>query len=168
MAIDIITQQRLKILMSYNNESGLFVRLVSNSNYTKVGDVVGSLQNNGYLAAQVDGRKYLMHRLAWLYVHGEFPEGDIDHINGERIDNRLINLRSVSRSVNLQNKKKADINNKSGLLGVCFDHGRSKWKAQIRLPYAKHNKMLGRFKTKEEAHQAYLIAKRKYHEGCTI
>jgi len=168
MAIDIITQIRLKTLVDYDENSGIFTRLLSNSNYTKVGDIVGCKQKSGYLSAQIDGKKYLMHRLAWLYVHGHFPEEDIDHINGIRSDNRISNLRSVTRSVNLQNKRRADTDSMSGLLGVCWSKDRNKWLAQIRIPFAKSNKMLGRFDTKEEAHQAYLVAKRKYHEGCTI
>lgn len=168
MAADIITQTRLKTLVSYDKTTGVFTRLVSNSGYTKVGDEVGSKQISGYLAAQLDGKKYLVHRLAWLYVYGDFPEEHIDHINGIRIDNRICNLRTVNHIVNGQNRNKSNSGSVSGLLGVCWSKDRNMWLAQIKLPNSKSNKMLGRFKTKEEAHQAYLIAKRKYHDGCTI
>ena len=110
--------------------------------------------------------EYLGYRLAWLYVHGKLPDGDIDHINGKPSDDRIKNLRDVSRSVNLQNQRAARSNNSSGLLGVFFQKTMNKWTSKIQLDWK--TKSLGYFDTAEEAHAAYLKAKRELHEGCTI
>jgi hypothetical protein len=99
-------------------------------------------------------------------VHGEWPKHYIDHINGERSDNRLCNLREATNSQNQQNKKRAMKNSKSGVLGVFWDKERSAFRAEIRLNGK--GKFLGRFKTAEEASEVYLAYKRQLHEHCTI
>ena len=112
----------------------------------------------------IDGRKHLAHRLAWLYVNGYCPPGDIDHINGDRAANRISNLRLATRSENLQNQSKAQKHNKTGLLGVS--HRRGKFRAQIRVDGKKMH--IGTFPTPEEAHTAYLEAKRQFHPFGTL
>lgn len=162
-----LTRDRLKELMHYDQETGVFTRLVTTNNRgAKAGDTAGSKSKNGYLFVSIGYKKYLLHRLAWLYVHGCWPEKDIDHINGIRTDNRIANLRDVSRSENLQNTRGPRANSSSGLLGVSFDKGRNKWTSQIMLD-GKHIH-LGRFDDKEKAHQEYLKAKRIHHSTCTI
>lgn len=165
-AIKMLTQDRLKELLSYDPLSGLFIRLVRLGNNSKLDRSAGIIDTHGYLECSVDSKRYRLHRLAWLYMHGEFPIGDIDHINGIRNDNRIDNLRIASRIKNSQNKKNASSNNKTGLLGVFFHKQNKRYTAQIRINGK--NKHLGMFDTPELAHQAYLIAKRQFHEGNTI
>lgn len=127
--------------------------------------VISKIDERGYIRVMADGQRYKAHRLAWLYVHGEWPAEDIDHRNGVRHDNRITNLRAVPRSVNNQNIRGPLGNNKStGLLGV---HKRgSKWTAHIWA--GEKLRHLGTFPDAEAAQGAYLSAKRKLHLGCTI
>jgi hypothetical protein len=102
------------------------------------------------------------HRLAWLYVHGHLPFGSIDHINGIRSDNRLCNIRIATKSENNQNLKKAQKNNKStGLLGAFYNKRANCFISQIVIN--RKQIFVGRFKTKEYAHNAYIQAKRNLH-----
>jgi len=127
-----LTQSRLKEVLSYDPETGKFVRKVSRSNSVKVGSVAGTLSPLGYTQIRVDGKRYLAHRLAWLYTHGYFPENQIDHLNGIRNDNRIKNLREVSNACNLQNTKiRSD--NTSGFPGVYWHKQRRKWGAYIQI-----------------------------------
>jgi len=124
----------------------------------------------GYRCIKVLGRLQLAHRLAWLYVHGVWPDHEIDHLNGIRSDNRLGNLRDVSRTTNSENQRRATVGNTSTkLLGATLDdsvYRRKPFKAQIKVNG--RSRHLGMFATAEEAHQAYVDAKRQLHEGCTI
>ena len=157
-----LTQERLRELLHYDPETGIFTWRV-NRGCVKAGAVAGSYMTNGYLHFGIDGRTYMNHRLAWLYVHGEMPPDMIDHVNHIKDDNRIANLRLADMSLNKQNQKRALSNNKSGFLGVHYAKG---WRAAIRIDGKQVH--LGRFKTPEEAHQAYLAAKRRFHAGCTI
>lgn len=74
-----------------------------------------------------------MHRLAWFYVHGRWPTADIDHINGNRDDNRLCNLREATRQQNIQNSKRRS-DNRSGIKGVCWVESRGYWLASVKTP----------------------------------
>ena len=160
-----LTAERLREVLDYDPETGVFTRLVWTSNCVRVGDAVrGCPDGDGYLRIRVDKASYQSHRLAWLWVHGEWPVHQIDHINGVKHDNRLINLRDVTQSVNTQNLKRARANNASSLLGVAPDYYR--WKSQITADGVTFH--LGTFDTPEEAHQAYIGAKRLIHPGCTI
>lgn len=162
-----LTAARLREVLKYDPVTGLFVNLVTRSNSSKAGQVIGALDNStGYLKLGLDGKTYNLHRLAWLHVHGEWPEGQIDHINGIRSDNRFCNLRDVSQRVNLHNRRTPKPGSRSGLLGVYFHSHSGLWHATIVSIGKKHS--LGYFKDKHEAHAAYLVAKRRLHEGCTI
>jgi len=131
----------------------------------KQGKISGSLSNEGYLVTSVDQKLYKCHRLAWLYMTGEWPQGQIDHINGIRSDNRFENLRDVAKQINLENQRKAQRRNKStGVLGT-FKNG-AKFAARITHNHTKN--YLGTFNTIEEASAAYVAAKRMFHSGCTI
>ena len=99
-------------------------------------------------------------------MYGEMPKQNIDHINGIRDDNRIENLRDVSQKINLQNKRNPNANSTSKFLGVCWHKSRNKWQSQIAVNGK--DKYLGLFETAELAHEAYLIAKRELHEGCTL
>ncbi|MBV8474518.1 MAG: HNH endonuclease [Hyphomicrobiales bacterium] len=118
------------------------------------GDVAGSM-SKGYRTIMLDGRNYAAHRLAWLYVTGEWPSGDVDHVNLDKADNRLSNLRVATDSQNLANRRK-NSNNTSGLKGVTWNKLCRKWLAQI-VVNRKH-KYLGVFDCPAAAHFAYVIA----------
>lgn len=162
-----ITQEQLRELLSYDEGTGRFTYLVSRPRRLS-GTSVGSVDARGYCVASIKYRKYKLHRLAWLLSYGVWPSADIDHINGDKTDNRIANLRLSSAKLNKENLRKADTDSKSGLLGVFpAKGGRLKpWKAAIKIEgRARH---LGYFASREDAHAAYVDAKRKLHEGCTI
>ena len=155
--------KQLRALMHYDPETGLFTRLVRSNRNTQIGETAGTTKSQ-YVVISIKGRLYPAHRLAWLYVHSAWPSCDIDHIDGDKRNNRLKNLRDVTKSVNMQNRKRAQANNQSKLAGAMKNNG--SWMARIRV--AGTNKYLGNFPTPELAHNAYLKAKRVFHEGCTI
>jgi len=115
---------------------------------------------HGYLIGAIKNVKYKSHRVIWAMIYGEWPSGDVDHINSDRSDNREHNLRAASRSQNMRNRG-ATKSNSTGLKGVCWDAGRKKWLAQIRVDG--RNKYLGRYDTPECAHLAYKSAAAKLH-----
>lgn len=162
----VLTAERLRYFVAYMPETGGFVRLVATGQRGryKPGSMKEHIKTNGYARVHVDGAMYAAHRLAWLYMHGRWPDGDIDHINGNRNDNRAANLREVTRAENMQNERKARSNNQCGLLGVS-PHG-SSWRAQITVNGV--SKKLGSFSTPSEAHAVYLKAKRELHPFGTL
>jgi hypothetical protein len=167
MAAADLTAEVLRQLLNYDPETGAFTRRARTSNKVRVGDKTGTLRRDGYLKTSLLHQSFLLHRLAWLYVYGKWPEFVIDHVNGDRTDNRIANLRDVSETSNLQNQRRAHSKNRScGLLGVTWHAGNGRWQAQISVN--KRNMYLGSFDTAEDAHAAYLQAKRQLHEGCTI
>ena len=128
--------------------------------------VAGHKRDTGYVSVHVDGVEIKAHRLAWFMHYGEWPSGVIDHINGDPSYNRIENIRDVTAQVNAQNIRKAIKNSQSKLLGACWNKARHKWQTQI--VANKKRYYLGLYDTPEEAHEAYIKAKRKLHEGCTI
>lgn len=157
-------QQRLRELLDYDAETGVFTWRESRGG-SQSGGAAGFMNPKGYVRICISGKRYAAHRLAWLYVNGEWPSGEVDHLNGVRNDNRIANLRDATTSINQQNQRQARTNNRSsGLLGVT--RKRSKWQAQIETNG--RNVFLGCYSTKEDAHLAYLKAKRERHDGCTI
>jgi hypothetical protein len=155
-----ITQSKLKELLHYNQDTGDFTWKVTLSKKIKTSDIAGWTASNGYRYVCIDYKAYLTHRLAWLYIKGEFPKNDIDHINGDKRDNRIINLRECTRRQNCQNKISKE-NSTSKYLGVCWNKQRNKWIAQIMFNYK--CKYLGLFETEEEAYAAYCEAKKQLH-----
>jgi HNH endonuclease len=129
MTKEILTQENLKQHLHYDLETGLFTRIKKVSNLN-IGDMAGGLQLTGYINIGVNGKPYSAHRLAWLYVYGEFPISLIDHINGIKTDNRICNLREASRAQNAQNAKIWNTN-KSGFKGVFWLASRNRWIANI-------------------------------------
>lgn len=125
-----LTQAKLKEVLHYDPETGDFTWVTSPANCIKAGDKAGSKDSYGYHKIALGGKTYKAHRLAWLYTNGEFPEDAIDHINGVRDDNRLVNLRAVTTRENQQNQKKF-IHNTSGTTGVHWHKGAQKWVARI-------------------------------------
>ncbi len=146
-----LTQERLKELLVYDPDTGIFTSKVDRSTNVKVGDACETLSHYGYLQVYIDGRVYKLHRLAFLYMEGYMPEYEVDHKNGVRVDNRWCNLRHVSKFCNMQNCKKSS-NNKSGFSGVSASGDR--WVATARA----HGKRvyLGRYSTALEAALARL------------
>src|SRR5574341_371610 len=160
-----ITADRLKQLLHYEPGTGLFTRKVSVPG-SKAGTFAGYPDRYGYIRLRVDGKHYLAHRLAWLFFYEEWPVSGVDHINGQRSDNRLCNLRDVNASLNQQNRKRAQKNSTTEFLGVTFEKRTQKYLAQISAGGTR--RFIGRFDSPESAHAAYLCEKRKHHEGCTI
>lgn len=113
----------------------------------------------GYLSVSINKRLFLAHRLAWFHFHGVWPEQDIDHINGDRSDNRMANLRSVSRSENLRNAAISSANT-SGVRGVDWFKPIGKWRARIRADGKEVT--VGYFDAKEDAVAARKEAERRY------
>lgn len=161
-----ITQERLFEVLYYNKNSGVFVWNISPNNSTYAGTEAGNIDAYGYLVTSIDNKRYKLHRLAWLYEYGEMPKNQIDHINGIKTDNRIENLRDVNGFVNQQNRRVIQKNNNSGYTGVCFVKNRNKWMAQIKVE--NKFKYLGLYETAELANEAYIKAKREFHNGCTI
>lgn len=156
-----ITHQRLKELLRYEAETGKFYWLVDRGWKSKSGMSVGNPASGGYLRIRLDGFDYLAHRLVWFYVNGVWPAHEIDHRNGMRDDNRIVNLREATCGENKQNRTVSK-NNTSGFPGVTWKKRERKWVAQIGLNY-KHIH-LGRFDTADQAALAYIEAKAKYHQ----
>ena len=159
-----LTAGRLKSLLDYDPETGVFTRKIRTSNRITVGDVAGFLHVTGYWVIKIDGKAFKGHRLAWLYIYGCWPTHEIDHINGDPADNRIENLRDITHAHNVQNLRKARSDNASGFLGV--HKVAAGWKVNIQLDHVPMK--LGTYDTPEEAHQVYLEAKRLLHVACTI
>ena len=158
-----LTAERLRALLSFDVDNGAFTRKIAFPGY-RAGTIAGSVDHYGYITIMVDGKHYKAHRLAWLYEHGEWPIPEVDHIDGDKLNNRISNLRVSSSRMNAENKRAAKRTNKLGVLGVSLKHG--KFLAQIQVKGVKVH--LGYFRTQELAQIAYLQAKRENHEGCTI
>lgn len=159
---------RLRNALEYDEKTGVFVwKEPVRRGRIRPDRVAGCLSSsNGYIYIRLEGRLLAAHRLAWLYVHGEEPNGDLDHIDGVRTNNSIRNLRVASQVLNQQNLKRAKSHSASGILGVCLDKRRGKWKAEIKAN--KVRKFLGYFETAELAHDAYLDAKRRLHAYNTL
>jgi len=143
----VITQLRVRELFKYSVISGKLVRKINVSSNAKAGDIIESVTNtDGYVYVGIDGYTYAAHRIIWLYVHGTFPKGQIDHINHNRTDNRIENLRVVTNRENHQNRA---IKNKSGHTGVTLDDKKNRWKSQVSI--LGKTRCIGTYKTVEEA-----------------
>ena len=161
-----LTHLYLKKILEYAPETGLFQWRVARNGVRRGNGRAGSIDRHGHRQLRIDGKILFAHRLAWYYTYGAWPNGNIDHINGIRDDNRLINLRVLTQALNCQNQRRPGARNTSGFLGVTFDKNTGKWLAQIKV--GGRNPFLGRFRTPEEAAAAYITAKRIYHPACTI
>lgn len=149
-----ITHDELKRVLDYDPETGVF-RWKQPRPKVRVGDIAGTTTSD-YVKMCIDGKRYWAHRLAWLYVYGEWPERDLDHINGNGSDNRIDNLRQATKKQNMRNVKRHD-DGCSGLKGVTYcGRRKSKWVAQINVDG--FHKYLGRFSCPAAAHFAYCIA----------
>ena len=155
-----MTQKILKELLSYDSETGLFKWIVNRNHLAKTGDIAGGIRKaTGYRVIFVNGKSYQAHRLVWFYIHGKFPKHELDHINHNRHDNRLCNLREVMHAENGRNRIRQK-NNKSGINGVCWHKAAKKWVAAIGVNGCKTR--LGFFSNISEAKQAREQAEKKY------
>lgn len=156
-----LTFERAASLLSYSPETGQIIWIDSPAKWIPSETEAGSIHRaTGYRHVAVGQTKYRAHRLAWLLHHGEWPKRHIDHINGDRLDNRLVNLRLATVAENMQNRA-LDKRSKSGLTGVSWDKGTQKWRAKICIDRKQIH--LGVFDSPELAAAAYAAAKLKHH-----
>lgn len=162
-----LTAARLRGLIDYDPATGVFrwkPRPGRQGSWCNVDREPGYVSGqSGYRTIRVDKKLYQAHRLAWLYVYGQWPTQDIDHINGERLDNRIANLRDVPNRLNRQNTLRARKDSRTGVQGVQRHTASGRYQAKIRKDG--RNFFLGIFDTIEQAHRAYLDAKAQLHEA---
>lgn len=144
------TQQELKNLLHYDPETGYFTWLKCNPYYHNMPSNfrAGGRTQKGYIEIRIGRKGFKAHRLAWVYMHGEMPEDQIDHINGIKDDNRIANLRPASNSENCRNRPKAK-HNTSGHKGIYWVADHNKWRVIIRFNDKNHH--FGYFKDKDDA-----------------
>lgn len=155
---------RLRQVLSYDAESGSLTWRIGRKGLPTEKHVVRCKNKGGYVVVMVDRVLLRAHRVAWAIHHGRWPDGEVDHINGNRADNALTNLRDVPKRLNAQNLRKAKKTNQCGLLGVYERDGM--FLARVCVDGKTIN--LGRHKTAEAAHQAYVAGKRIHHPGSTL
>lgn len=160
MSDSILTHGQLTASLAYDPNTGLLTRLKAHCNRIKSGDEAGSVNGNQYKTVSLFNRRYQAHRLAWFHFYGTWPIGQIDHIDRNRTNNRINNLRDVGSVENSHNHSKA-VTNWSGFTGVSWHKKNCCWVAGIRADGHKHH--LGSFKTRELAAAAYQKAKLIYH-----
>ena len=154
-----LTVDLLKHLFDYDKETGKLIWKKEISNKVKAGDIAGCKGSRGYCYITINKKNYLAHRLVYLMHKGYLPR-TLDHINGQREDNRIENLRPASLSQNAHNRK-INTNNKSGYKGVCFHTKSKKWLAQI--CHNNKNMSLGFYDTPEEADAVVRAAREELH-----
>lgn len=154
MTEQILTQARLRELLHYDLDTGIFTSRVKRGRF-RAGVTVGTVDSTGRVQIHLDHKKHFAHRLAWVYVTGHWPPNEIDHINGAPTDNRFFNLREATTKQNGENRGKQR-NNTSGYKGVTWSNKSQKWQAQI--CHHGKRKQLGVFTDPKAAHAAYLAA----------
>lgn len=156
----LLTQERLKELLHYDPETGTFTNLTTRSPNSVKGQRAGSVKHKGYIRIKIEDKQYWAHRLAWLYVHGRFPIGHTDHIDGNGSNNSISNLRETSPSENNCNKITPS-RNTSGARGVSWNKRKSKWHAYVK----KEGKTthLGYFESFEQAKEVAANARVNLH-----
>ena len=142
--------------LSYETSTGIFTWVQNGTRGIKKGDVAGTKTQDGYIMLSIKGEKMLGHRVAWLFAYGEFPQGNLDHINRNKSDNRIANLRKATSAQNAQNRSK----NSRSTSGVTWHKRDKKWQAAITV----NGKVihLGYFAEPENGYLAYQAASIKY------
>lgn len=161
----ILTYERLRQVLTYSPESGQFFWNIRTGPRAKVGAPAGGKTKKGYAYISIDGKGYMAHRLARMYIDGQMPAAQVDHINGIRHDNRAANLRHATNTTNLQNLRTARSDSKSSVMGA---HRLTNGRWQARITVHGNRKSLGTHATAELAGNAYIAAKRLLHEGNTL
>jgi hypothetical protein len=165
MAISDLTAELIRDRLNYDELTGSMT-WARRARGTPFGREAGCFDREGYRQIRLDGNSIKAHRIAWIHFYGAWPVGVIDHINGVKHDNRIVNLRDVDNTTNRQNVKKAYRRATPLPLGVSQEKGSKKFRACIFAHGKKYN--LGQFENAEMASQVYLYAKRILHPGCTI
>lgn len=160
-----ITAEFLKSILDYDSKTGIFcwkfrkdARSQWNGKFS--GKIAGCYHADGHLQIVIRPWHYKGHVLAWIIMTGQFPKNEIDHINGDRRDNRWENLRAATHRQNILNSK-LRIDNTSGFKGVVWDKRRHKWISRIKIEGK--IKQLGSFKNPEDAHREYCNVAKKYY-----
>lgn len=155
--------------LEYSHEAGVFL-WKTNTRKTKAGFIAGSVNKKGYRYISIKGNRSSAHRLAWLYFYGCEPIGMIDHIDGNKDNNKISNLRECSHSENGQNRRRSSKNSSSGVLGVHWCNRKKKWCSQIEVSSGgkRKRKTIGYFEDKESAHDAYLEVKANWHPFAVV
>jgi hypothetical protein len=161
---DRLSHEEILSIFNYDSINGSLIWKISMPPKGKKGAIAGTICKNGYITIGIKGTRYYAHRLVWVHQTGSWPSEDIDHIDGNKSNNKLENLRAGTDSQNMQNLKKAHADNISGFLGV--ERKRHRWMARIMVSGKRLT--LGTFDTPEEAHAAYLSAKRVLHSYNTL
>ena len=154
------TVERLRELFILTDD-GRLVNRVSRGGMALAGMEAGRVDSGGYLQVEIDGKRLMTHRIIYAMATGAWPLQYIDHISGDKTDNRPSNLRDVSASVNMQNQRNANRGSSTGVLGV-YPHG---GRFRARIVVNGRQRHLGVFATAAEAHEAYVTAKRVFHPG---
>jgi len=144
--------EQVSVALDYDPETGIFTW-----KQKKIGRrrKVGTINGHGHRTVMLDGRLYYLHRLAWLLSYGKWPVKDVDHLDGDPSNNRLVNLREATCSQNVGNARRSKANT-SGFKGVTWHKRLGKWQAQIMVDRCNHH--LGYHLTAEAAHVAYCAA----------
>lgn len=155
-----LTQKRLKEVLSYNEETGVFIwKIDRQGTGCRKGKKANAIETVGYSVICIDKQKYKAHRLVFLYVYGNMPEHQVDYINHIKTDNRFCNLRLATISENQRNRR-INKNNTSGFYGVNWCKQTKSWRVRITVNSKEIH--LGRFKQKEYAIKARQEAEKKY------
>lgn len=154
-----LTQKYLQEILHYNPDTGAF-KWAKTRKRVRIGDTAGHIHARGYIHICILSRRYMAHRLAWFYVHGKWPQDEIDHINGVRDDNRIANLREANHVDNQRNRP-IPKNNTSGIKGVWWDKKTNKWCAAVRVNGKR--RYIGYFTDIAEAEQETIKFREQYH-----
>ncbi len=152
----VITREYVRELLDYDPATGVFVWKAPLSRRVKIGQEAGVVAANGRRYISADGRVYMAHHLAWLYVYGEFPVGNLSPKNGDYLDIRIDNLKPETAAETARRGGQNRSAGKSGVKGVSYDRERDKWIATVTREY--RSVRIGRFDTKEAAEAAYIAA----------
>lgn len=162
----ILTQKYVQSIFDYDPEVGILKWKKPPLSYIQIGEEAGSNTGDGYRRVSIKNRRYKTHRIIWLYTYGYMPEHNIDHINRNKLDNRLSNLREVSQVCNMRNVVRYKTN-KSGVKGVCFCKTTNKWMSYIGIK--KKDYYLGSYSDFDDAVCARLAAEQCLNwSGCEL
>lgn len=150
-----ITQARLKELLHYDPETGVFTWAIARRKCRK-GHIAGTMNGNGYVRIIIDRKKHYAHRLAWLYVTGKLPDDQIDHVNMDKSDNRFCNLREATCQQNNVNKNARTATGSKGVVRVGNKYRAMIWSGGTTMH-------LGYFDTELEAREAYAQKANELH-----
>lgn len=157
----------LKDQVSYDPKTGILTRQRKpNKSKAMLGPIKGTKKDEGHLKVAIDGVEKYLHQIAWYLHYGTWPTEIIDHIDGDPTNNKINNLRLVTKHENVLNQRRAHKTNRSGLLGAHWIEEKKKFHSSIWFKNKKYN--LGYYDTAQAAHEAYVQAKRNLHSTCTI